>query len=524
MAKAYFGLPLWFWVILFFGIVLRISSVSWNDRLFGDVNLFALTAREYSESGKLYYPMKWDYSTATKWGDLKTPQSQHPPLWSYLAGVLSAGLGIFETYKVLQWMSLISQCLVLWMSFILCKVVAMPATKWAVLFIACSPILIDFAGNGSQYSLGSFFLLASCWQILRSSVPSKFNALCAGVFAGLAFLTHGAFILSISAVVLAIFWLQQGLKGKILHIAASLLGFSLAITPLVIFRLDHFGAPFHNLNFVFIAGVLGKLTIISESDGIFWRASNIWEMTDFVTYLKNCLKIWGKFVMYLSWEWGPVALILGLFSMLFVFKNKDARLWILLLFLASYLLPVLMWPGFRSRFLVPVLPFVFILSGIGYHYLYTQGGLARRGSTVALFTSLGWFAISWLITSNLTGSPARYYTFDLKHKVDYADMMILVDQMKALEKGVVIGAARSLDGGMEGIYWHGFPYVHARPWVSGHGLQWSLIQRLQKDYDAKYFWTDEIMLPKYEAYIDKLKLVATSGKFRLYEFIDRAPL
>jgi len=243
-------------------------------------------------------------------------------------------------------------------------------------------------------------------------------------------------------------------------------------------------------------------------------------MTDFVIYLTNYLKTWGKFVMYLSWEWGPVALILGLFSMLFVFKNRDAKVWILLLFLASYLLPVLLWPGFKSRFLVPVLPFVFILSGIGYHYLYTRGGLASWVSRVALFTSLGWFAISWLITSNLTGSPARYYTFDLKHKVDYAEMMILVDRMKGLEKGVVIGAARSLDGGMEGIYWHGFPYVHARPWVSVEKLDWSIIERIRKDYHAQYFWTDEIMMPKYEQNLKKMELLLRSGKFRLYRFAE----
>ena len=243
-------------------------------------------------------------------------------------------------------------------------------------------------------------------------------------------------------------------------------------------------------------------------------------MTDFAIYLKNCLKIWGKFVIYIVWEWGPGALILGLLSMLFVFKKRDAKLFILLLFLATYLLPVLLWPGFRSRFLVPVLPFVFILSAIGYHYLYTQGGLARRLSTVAFFTSFGWFAISWLITSNLTGSPARYYTFDLKHKADYADMISLVEGMTELEKGVVIGAARSLDGGMEGIYWHGFPYVHARPWVSGDGWQWSLIERLQKDYHAQYFWTDEIMLPKYEENLKEMELLLQSGKFRLYRFAE----
>ena len=138
--------------------------------------------------------------------------------------------------------------------------------------------------------------------------------------------------------------------------------------------------------------------------------------------------------MYLLWEWGPGALILGLFSMLFVFKKRDAKLWILLLFLASYLLPVFFVARFQKSVSGASTSICFILSAIGYDYLFIQGGLARRLSRFALFSSLGWFAISWLITSNLTGSPARYYTFDLKHKVDYADMMILVDRMKGLEK------------------------------------------------------------------------------------------
>lgn len=92
--------------------------------------------------------------------------------------------------------------------------------------------------------------------------------------------------------------------------------------------------------------------------------------------------------------------------------------------------------------------------------------------------------------------------------------------MKELERGLVIGAASSLDGGMEGIYWHGFPYIHARSWVSGEGMNWETVARIRKDYQAKYFWTDEIMLPKYEAQLDQLKLMATSGKFRLFQFIN----
>ena len=94
----------------------------------------------------------------------------------------------------------------------------------------------------------------------------------------------------------------------------------------------------------------------------------------------------------------------------------------------------------------------------------------------------------------------------------------MVEKMKTLKPSLVVGSARSLDGGLEALYYHEFPYVHAR------GFDWKLIERIRNDYNAKYFWTDEIMLSKYEAYTDKLKLVATSGKFRLFEFIDRALL
>jgi hypothetical protein len=51
-------------------------------------------------------------------------------------------------------------------------------------------------------------------------------------------------------------------------------------------------------------------------------------------------------------------------------------------------------------------------------------------------------------------------------------------------------------------------------------MNWETVARIRKDYQAKYFWTDEIMLPKYEAQLDQLKLMATSGKFRLFQFIN----
>jgi len=117
MTQVYKGYPLWFWSAIVFGILLRIASICWNDRLLGDVNLFALTAREYAESGELNYPMKYDFSEKTSWGSLKSPQSQHPPLWSFVAGSLADILGTKNTYGILQVMSLFAQILLLYITF-----------------------------------------------------------------------------------------------------------------------------------------------------------------------------------------------------------------------------------------------------------------------------------------------------------------------------------------------------------------------------------------------------------------------
>ena len=49
-------------VLVCLALGLRASSFQWNDQLQGDVNLFALTAREFRHSGELRYPIKYEFS------------------------------------------------------------------------------------------------------------------------------------------------------------------------------------------------------------------------------------------------------------------------------------------------------------------------------------------------------------------------------------------------------------------------------------------------------------------------------
>ncbi|MDH4209458.1 MAG: hypothetical protein OEV76_11335, partial [Anaerolineae bacterium] len=70
------------------GSALRIASFHWNDRLQGDVNLFALAAREFVNHSRLYYPMKIEYSDQVEYRALQAPADYHPPLWSFVGGLL----------------------------------------------------------------------------------------------------------------------------------------------------------------------------------------------------------------------------------------------------------------------------------------------------------------------------------------------------------------------------------------------------------------------------------------------------
>lgn len=510
LTKIFGGFPLWLWLVIFCGIVLRIASISWNDRLIGDVNLFALTAKEYSESGELYYPMKYDFSRLTKWGELKTPQSQHPPLWSFLAGLFAQVFGTTNTYFTLQVMSLFSQILLLLVMFRLCQFFGDDCTLHVLPWISLSPLLIDFAGNGSQYTFGSVLVLTACLILTKNVRNSSIGFFVAGSLSGLAYCTHGAFILAIISVLLAPFFKSSDLKKCLMMALISSLGFLLSLIPLFIFRLEMFGSIFYNLNFKYFGEVFGKLKIISSNDGVYWFLDDDRSATDILIYLKNCIKVWSDFLISSLWEWGPVALIFSLFIK--TFANR--KIIVPLLFAAMYLIPILLWPGFKSRFLVPLIPFLLLLTYFGYQSFKQMFPNLVTVRKIAVISIPAWFFISWFVSIWITESPSKYYLIDLKHKNDYAEMLEISDLMKDLEKLPVIGSAKSLDGGIESVYHHGFPYIHAR------GFDWDAIEKIQHDYHAQYFWTDEIMLPKYEENLKEMELLLQSGKFRLYRFAE----
>ncbi len=87
--------------LVMIAIALRAAGFSWNARLRGDVSLCFLTAREFVEHDRLFYPYKWKLGEAVPYKALAMPASQHPLLWPFAAGLLSKPLGSDATFITL---------------------------------------------------------------------------------------------------------------------------------------------------------------------------------------------------------------------------------------------------------------------------------------------------------------------------------------------------------------------------------------------------------------------------------------
>ena len=146
-------------LLLVAGVALRVASFAWNTRLQGDVSLFALTAREYVQHDRLYYPMKWEYSDQVSYKTLASPASQHPPLWPFAAGLLGKLFRTEDTFSLLKLLGEVTGIgLLAIVAFFGWRRRLWAATLAAVAFLALSPALVDYSANGSSYILSALLL------------------------------------------------------------------------------------------------------------------------------------------------------------------------------------------------------------------------------------------------------------------------------------------------------------------------------------------------------------------------------
>ena len=492
----------WFWPILGLGLLTRLIAFAWNDRLFGDVNLYALVARQWSETGRLDYPGKFDFFDPTPYLTLSSPVSQHPPAWSWLAGLLASlpvGLDEFNALKIL---GLLCGLAVIALGMALARSLLQPPQAPVIgtasaqpqesfvnaritvvgLVLALHPMLVDFSANGSPYIAVAAGALAVALAILANDRPDWLRALLAGFGATLAWQVHGAGMLLVPA---GLFGLalnpHPGTRSRLRLLTGYLVTTALLLTPLLAWNYTHFGTLLHSTSTFYLPGKLGLVAIQDDPSGIHYAVGALgWQHVG--PYLSLALASSGHFLLHLGLETGVFGLGLAAFFGFTLWRTPAAQRRSLLSLLAVVLAivaPCLGWPEFKYRFLVLILPFVLILATLGGAQLLNQ--LRHRAAIRALLatTTLACLAF-WAVQIALTGSPAKYYAYDREHLRDYAQMRAAAAYLKTQPPGVLIAFSDPLDGGTEATWWHHHPTVSVR------GIAPDSLHRLIRDFKPAY--------------------------------------
>jgi hypothetical protein len=495
-------------LMLLAGLFLRVVSFAWNDRLQGDVNLFALTAREFVLHDRLYYPMKYEYSDNVKYQVLRSPASQHPPLWSFVGGLLGKTACTDNTFFLLKVMCEIAGALLI-------AIIAYAGMRagWprealvAASCIALSPALIDFSANGSSYMMSAIVVTLATILLEQSRSRGATNYVLAGALCGLGLQVHSA--LTLMPVAFLAFWLwDRSLKLK------GLIGFALAgllaLTPWMLWNLLHFGKPFYSYSSYYVLEKLGLTQTGIYGDVIATRISGAIDATLLKRYaLLVAETIRAALRSYLS-ELGPFCLVLMLAGTVTLFKANRRRAAAFVLPYAIYAITISLWATFKYRFLVPLLPAAYAAAAFGFVELCDKRRFWRLAGYVCLLGTL-----AWGIPSFFEQPPTRYYLDDNIHAADYERMRPLAMALGSLEPGVTLGHSNSLDGGIETVYWHRFPFVY------GRGFNTQEVQKLVHDFDVRYIWTDESTVHQIASEFPEARVILTNEPYYVFDLSDR---
>ena len=492
----------WLWPLLGVGLLVRLAAWVWNDRLFGDVNLYALVARQWSETGRLDYPGKFDFFDPTPYLALSSPVSQHPPAWSWLAGLIAALPVGLDEFAALKLLSLLAGLAVIVLGMGLARRLApgQPHAATAVgVVLALHPMLVDFSANGSPYMGVAAGALAVAVAVVSTERAWWWRGLLAGVGAGAAWNFHGAGLLLAPAGLLALALnarsaaqhppcseMTESFRSSayaLLLLGAYLLGLGLLLAPLFAWNQTHFGHLLHSTSTYYLQGKLGLVALVEDAGGLHYQVRAL-DWTHLVPYLRLALTSAGQFLLHLGLETGVVGLGLAILAATTLYRREVRQRRALLGalgVLVAIVAPCVGWPEFKYRFLVPALPLVLILSTLGGIHLASGATRLRLTPVRAL---LGLTALAclgfWLVQIALTGSPAKYYAYDREHLRDYRLMREAAAFLKARPAGLVVALPEALDGGTEAAWWHHHPTVNVR------GIGAGMLHRLITDFRPAY--------------------------------------
>jgi hypothetical protein len=204
---------------------------------------------------------------------------------------------------------------------------------------------------------------------------------------------------------------------------------------------------------------------------------------------------------------------IGLFSLILVaigiagLYRRDKRLLVaLVLTYGLYTITVFLWATLKYRFLVPLLPAVYIIAAFGFVELHNRRSFYKLMAWIFLLGTL-----VWGIPAFFDEAPTRYFPADEESAMRYEKMIVLVEEVVELEPGVFLGYADSLDGGRETVYYHRFPFVY------GRGLNISEVQKLVHDFDIRYIWSDQATVSQVKSGLPEAIIILSNEFYYVFE-------
>lgn len=169
-------------------------------------------------------------------------------------------------------------------------------------------------------------------------------------------------------------------------------------------------------------------------------------------------------------------------------------------------LPCWLWPSFKYRFLAGLLPLLIMLAAIAAFRI----GRSPRWTVCVVVGVFGFWGVQWW----LTGSPAKYYAFDLDHQRDYGHMRAAAEVLSRLPPGPVLSFPDALDGGIEAAYWHGHAFVSAR------GFSEDKLARLARDFHTTYALLSPDRRSFVESCFPRARLLHAGPEYLVYVLAD----
>lgn len=343
--------------ILALALILRLLSLQWNFFPHADVEGDAKTAAAFLATGRFLESP--DPASA--------PSIGHSPVWPLLGGSLTAlwdGSSTADTFLAMRILSVASGMgLLILLYAITKKLLGKREALIAMLWASVSSLLIDYSGNGAFYSFQAVLYLL--WLLAAFRTPSLKRAFLLGVLTGLAYLVNFQSIVLLPAA-LALELFQTRKWPLLLNVCMIFVLAVCVASPLLIRSFLIAGDPFahHLANMTYVLAKAGIQPIIMTG-GVPRYASGL---SRYGVILSMVLTSWlpnnAFYIARKLFVLTPIAFVFMSYGLVDQWLSPERRrrlLPVFLLFAAHFLISA-SWPVTKFRFLVPLLPLVFLLS------------------------------------------------------------------------------------------------------------------------------------------------------------------